>query len=373
MAVHRAGGGRSWARRVRRPLLVIGIIVFVAALGTTVTAFAVDRVDGDHILPGIRVAGVDIGGMTTAQAISAVRARLDPPLQRRLTIQAGTKTLHVHPSDLGVHPLVAAAVDQAEADSRAMSWLPRSYHRLFHWSVGTSIPVRYVYPTTEITPLIARLAASLALTPQNASLQASANDMSISFTHARAGRSLSQTKAVALVLEALRTDAPAVRLPVTTLPPKVTDAKLGKTITVDLSTNTLRLYDGFRVQRTYPVATATTPYSTPIGTWHVVEKELHPVWINPGTAWAAGMPKEIGPGPANPLGLRALRLDAPGILIHGTPEDSSIGHWASHGCIRMHETDAIALYPLVPVGTPVIVFGAPPWGASTVVGSQVGF
>jgi L,D-transpeptidase ErfK/SrfK len=115
------------------------------------------------------------------------------------------------------------------------------------------------------------------------------------------------------------------------------------------------------------------PYSTPIGAWHVVEKELHPVWINPGTAWAAGMPKEIGPGPANPLGLRALRLDAPGILIHGTPEDSSIGHWASHGCIRMHETDALALYPLVPVGTPVIVFGAPPWGASTVVGSQVGF
>ena len=69
--------------------MVLGIIIVVAALGITVTAFAVDRIDGDHILPGITVAGVDVGGMTPAQAVSAVQAKLDPPLQRRLTIQAG--------------------------------------------------------------------------------------------------------------------------------------------------------------------------------------------------------------------------------------------------------------------------------------------
>ena len=97
------------------------------------------------------------------------------------------------------------------------------------------------------------------------------------------------------------------------------------------------------------------------------------MWINPGTPWAASMPPMIGPGPSNPLGLRALRLDASGVLIHGTPEDSSVGHWASHGCIRMHESDAIALYPLVPLGTRVIIFGAPPWGASSVAGQFTGF
>lgn len=368
-----ADGSRFHTRRWLRPLVFLGIAIVVAALGITVAAFAVDQVDAGRILPGIRVAGIDIGGMTPAQATSAVRAKLDPPLSRPITIKAGMQTLHVQPSGLGVRALVAEAVRQAVAESHSMNMLPRSYHRLFHWPVGTSIAVRYTYPTTVITPLIARLAAKVDLPPQNASVKASANDMSITLTHARSGRTLNQTKAVALVRTALRTNAPSVALPLAQSAPKVTDAKLGKTITVDLSTNTLRLYDGFRVLRTYPVATATTPYSTPIGTWHVIQKELHPVWINPGTAWAADMPKEIGPGPANPLGLRALRLDAPGILIHGTPEDYSIGHWASHGCIRMHETDAIALYPLVPVGTPVIVFGAPPWGASTVAGTQAGF
>ena len=145
------------------------------------------------------------------------------------------------------------------------------------------------------------------------------------------------------------------------------------TITIDLTTNTLRLYDGFRVIRTYPVATATSPYSTPIGRWEVIEKEHDPVWINPGSAWSASMPATIPPGPSNPLGLRALRTSASGILIHGTPEDWTVGSYASHGCIRMHESDAIALYPQVPVGTPVVIYGAPPWGASTVVGAPPGY
>ncbi len=254
-----------------------------------------------------------------------------------------------------------------------MSWPLRSYHRLLHRPVKTAIAVRYVYPATKIRPLIARLAARVDVQPRNAALATSANDMAITLTHARRGRSLRQRRAVVLVLRALRMHAATVRVPVVPVRPAVSDAQLGETITVDLTTNTLHLYNGLRIVRTYPVATATTPFSTPIGTWHVAGKELHPVWINPGSAWAASMPAMIPPGPGNPLGLRALRLDAPGILIHGTPEDASVGHWASHGCIRMHETDVIALYPLVSVGTRVIIFGAPPWGASSVAGAPPGF
>jgi lipoprotein-anchoring transpeptidase ErfK/SrfK len=55
------------------------------------------------------------------------------------------------------------------------------------------------------------------------------------------------------------------------------------------------------------------------------------------------------------LGTRALNLDAPGIRIHGTYADSSIGTYASHGCIRMHIWDSEELFDLVDVGTPVII------------------
>ncbi len=67
------------------------------------------------------------------------------------------------------------------------------------------------------------------------------------------------------------------------------------------------------------------------------------------------MPAYIPPGPGNPLGTRALYLNAPGIRIHGTYNSASIGTYASHGCIRMLIGDSEALFPLVPVGTKVII------------------
>jgi lipoprotein-anchoring transpeptidase ErfK/SrfK len=56
-------------------------------------------------------------------------------------------------------------------------------------------------------------------------------------------------------------------------------------------------------------------------------------------------------GPSNPLGTRALYLDAPGIRIHGTSASYSIGSYASHGCVRMFMGDVEELYEIVPIGT----------------------
>jgi lipoprotein-anchoring transpeptidase ErfK/SrfK len=40
--------------------------------------------------------------------------------------------------------------------------------------------------------------------------------------------------------------------------------------------------------------------------------------------------------------------------IHGTNQPSSIGHQASHGCIRMYSSDVLKLWPQVPIGTYVV-------------------
>jgi L,D-transpeptidase ErfK/SrfK len=88
----------------------------------------------------------------------------------------------------------------------------------------------------------------------------------------------------------------------------------------------------------------------------IVNKRINPTWVNPAKdTWGAGEPDFIPPGPDNPLGTRAMDLSAPGIRIHGTPADYSIGHYASHGCIRMHIWEAEDLFNRVQVGTPVII------------------
>ena len=66
----------------------------------------------------------------------------------------------------------------------------------------------------------------------------------------------------------------------------------------------------------------------------------------------------IGPGPYNPLGTKALELDAPGILIHATSDRGSIGYNASHGCIRMTEESEAELFAMVPEGTRVAIVSA---------------
>lgn len=43
------------------------------------------------------------------------------------------------------------------------------------------------------------------------------------------------------------------------------------------------------------------------------------------------------------------------IYIHGTAEEGFIGEPASHGCIRMKNTDVIELYNLVDEGTPILI------------------
>jgi len=53
-----------------------------------------------------------------------------------------------------------------------------------------------------------------------------------------------------------------------------------------------------------------------------------------------------------------MGLSASGVGIHGTPDDTSIGYSASHGCIRMHISDAEWLFNHVRIGTTVFIVSA---------------
>lgn len=44
------------------------------------------------------------------------------------------------------------------------------------------------------------------------------------------------------------------------------------------------------------------------------------------------------------------------IYIHGTPDEMGLGYTASHGCVRMRNTDIIALFEYVELGTPVVIW-----------------
>jgi L,D-transpeptidase ErfK/SrfK len=92
---------------------------------------------------------------------------------------------------------------------------------------------------------------------------------------------------------------------------------------------------------TYPVSIGKMDWRTPLGLTRVIQK--------------------VPSGPDNPLGLFAMRLAAGNgtYLIHGTNNPIAVGLAVTHGCIRMYPDDVEALFPLVPVGTPVRLINEP--------------
>jgi len=361
---------RRWFQlpRLGRPpvwLIVVLTTMAVVIAATAAASYAYDRATTDRILPGVRIAGVDVSGMTRDRALRALRPVVKAGLARTVDVQAGDQHWNLTMGDLGMKMRPRKAVSRAFELSASLSWTSRVYHRLTHNSVNASIDMPVAYPRAEIRHFVADVAApAVESTSRSAEFTIDGNQLAI--RHARLGAETPLTAAGHAIVAAMQKGRSSVRLPVETVEPEVTDASLGKTLTVDETTNTLRLWDGFHVVRTYPVATAMFGFTTPIGVWHVVNKVENPTWVNPCLGqpgcWAASEPATIPPGPDNPLGTRALYLDAPGIRIHGTPSDYSIGTYASHGCIRMHIPDSEALYPFVPVGTKVVIYGAPPWG-----------
>ena len=360
--------GRHVKRRFAGKAPVVLLVVFgLLAAGGAGSAFAALRYDGNHadrILPGVTIDGVDVSNMTRAQALSAVSTVVDRKLAGKVHVAAAKRTWDLTVGQLGLTADVDSAVDRALELNTSFSWVSRVYHRLAHKPVHRSFEVPFGFTSKAVKQFVQAATNQVGRPSRNAGY--ALVDGRVVMIHAHPGRALMYWQSRAMLQKVVQAGGGSVTLPLETVAPKVPDDAVGKAIVVNRSSNMLTLYDDFQVERTYPVATARPGFETPPGAWEVVNKVEWPTWVNPCLGqpgcWAASEPATIPPGPDNPLGTRALYLSAPGIRIHGTPSDDSIGTYASHGCIRMHIPDSEAMYPLVPIGTPVLIYGSPPWG-----------
>jgi len=64
----------------------IGAIVAVLVLVLAAGAYAYDSTQKDKIADGVTIAGVDVGGLDSAEATAAVRRRLLVPLRHSLQV-----------------------------------------------------------------------------------------------------------------------------------------------------------------------------------------------------------------------------------------------------------------------------------------------
>lgn len=100
-----------------------------------------------------------------------------------------------------------------------------------------------------------------------------------------------------------------------------------------------------QVVRAFAVAVGAAAYPTPAGAFTIRHIEFNPAWTPPESPWADGQVR-MPPGPRNPMGRAKIQF-APLYFLHGTPDTASIGKAASHGCVRLHNRDILALAELL--------------------------
>jgi lipoprotein-anchoring transpeptidase ErfK/SrfK len=336
-------------------LLTATSVLIVLLTGAALAGYRYEQNRAARILPGVRIAGIDVGGMTPARANRALAETVSSILNRPIDVSVAGKTWHLTARELGLSVDGAVAVDQALGLSSSQSWTSRLYRRLTNKPLSQSFDLAISYDGRPLESFVKAVAGQIRQAPRDAFLDFA--DGRLVTQRSKAGKALRIGASREALETALRDGASSVDLVTRRLAPKVSDKKLGKTIIIRVSQNKLYLYDGLKLQRKYSVATGQLgQYPTPMGHWNVINKRINPTWVNPAKdTWGKNEPDFIPPGPDNPLGTRALDLDAPGIRIHGTPADHSIGTYASHGCVRMHIPESEELFGLVDVGTPVII------------------
>jgi lipoprotein-anchoring transpeptidase ErfK/SrfK len=305
---------------------------------------ALNGVDDEVLLPVEDLAPATT--TETAQLVAdEVTGRVARTLDRTVTVTAGSGRWQVTPRELGaavaVEPLLEAGL-AADGDLDAIPDLELSV------------------PDDAVASFVARIASTIDQPARDARVELVGGEMAV--TAERNGVALDRESARRDLRAALIGGTEQVETTTVTVRPSVTSASFDRVLYLDQGTRKLSLLQGGEVVRSWPVAVGMGGSPTPKGTFTVGAKRYEPTWYNPAQdRWGADMPAQMGPGPDNPLGARALNWNRNGrdtlIRFHGTPNEGSIGEAASRGCVRMFNDDVIELYDLVSSGTTIISAG----------------
>jgi lipoprotein-anchoring transpeptidase ErfK/SrfK len=321
--------------------------------------YAYDHSQRDVIAPGIKVSGVDIGGLTAAQARARLYREYLPRLDQAVVARLGDRSFTFAPRSAHVTVDIDAAVSQALQRSRDGTIFSRTWRSLTGGRINADLQPPVAFSRSALAAMVGRVTTTLDRPARDATVSYAAD--SLREVPAQLGLTVNAAALTSRVESAFEhpTGADDVAIPATVVSPRITTGQLAgrypSFITIDRGHFTLRVYQHLKLVRSYPIAVGMQGLETPAGLYHIQNKIVDPAWDVPNSPWAGSLAGQvIPPGPEDPLKARWLGLWN-GAGIHGTDETDSIGHAFSHGCVRMLIPDVIDVYNRVQVGTPVYI------------------
>jgi lipoprotein-anchoring transpeptidase ErfK/SrfK len=345
-----------------RPFIAVAALV-VALLTLGAATMVYDHGRRDTIAPGVTVGGVDIGGLKHDAAAAKLRRQILEPLRRPIVVDHGDQRWQLGPREARIATNLDATVDDALARSRQGNVLQRSYRGLTGERLNAHIKPRVSFSDAAVIRLLDRVRRSVNRPAMNATIKFAVSGPQTTPSHE--GLALDATQLHQRINAAIVSPTATRRMSATThhVAPKVSSQSIvqqyGTALIVNRGAFRLTVYKDLKPVKSYSVAIGAVGLDTPAGLYHIQNKAVDPAWTKPNSDW---VPKDqrgvVVPGgdPNNPLKARWLGIFN-GAGIHGVDpsEYGTIGHAASHGCVRMRIPDVEDLYPRVPVGAPIFI------------------
>ena len=343
-----------------KKILIIPAVLLVSLLLTGGGVLAYDGARTTQIAEGIKIGGVDVGGMEPARAQARIEQKLIDALERPVVVHHDKSTWTLGAREARIQTNAAQVVADAVRRSEEGGVLGRTFRRVTGGTVEADLQPAVTFSDRAVGRLIDNVREGVERPAKNAEISISA--AGVDTTPGRRGLEVKAGALHKAINAAIVSPSAERRFVAETrkVNPRVTTEEIekanGTVLIADRSSLTLRLYKQFKLVKTYGIAAGQPKYPTPAGQFTIANKAVDPVWSVPTSGWAGSLAGQTIPGgaPNNPLKARWMGI-TDGVGIHGTDADGSIGTNASHGCLRMRIGDVVELYPQVSVGAKILI------------------
>jgi lipoprotein-anchoring transpeptidase ErfK/SrfK len=344
--------------------LVIAVATCLVALAALAAAVVVyDHGRDDTIGKGVTIGGVDVSGLKRAAAEAKLRRAILTPLNQTVTVDHGNRRWRLSAREAKVATNLDATVDEALLRSREGNILKRTWRGVTGEKLDAHLEPQVTFSDAAIVRMLDRVRKAVDRPAMNATIKFAVSGPTTTPSHE--GLALDATPLHRKIKAALGSPTAPRRFSAVThhVKPKVSTEQIvaqnATTLVVNREAFRLTVFHDLKPVKSYSVAIGAVGLDTPAGLYHIQNKAVNPAWTKPFSDWVpkAEQGKVVPGGTAeNPLKARWLGI-FDGAGIHGVDpsEYGTIGHAASHGCVRMRIADVEDLYPRVPVGAPIFI------------------
>jgi vancomycin resistance protein YoaR len=156
--------------------IVTGVVLLV--LGA-VGAYAYDSSQDGKIADGVTIGGVDVGGMTEAEAKRAVRRQLLAPLRHSLRVGYDGESWVLPGKTLKLHADLDRAVEEAVDTSRDGGLPGRLVRYVTGDGLDEQVPAEVTYSQRAVNRFVREIAAAVDREARDATVEASGSSLAI--------------------------------------------------------------------------------------------------------------------------------------------------------------------------------------------------